>query len=185
MLADIERIIEAKEKVPSYVYRNAWRALLPSSLNCHQVVFLCIGTNRCTGDAYAPLVGTYLKDRGYKNVYGTIDQPVHHLNLPETVEQIPPDKKIIAIDAALGRMNHVGYLFLEEGPISPGSGVGKKITPVGDYHIKGIVNINAGFQNQLLLMSTQLDLVMDMAKQTAFLLGWLFPKSVRQEAHMN
>jgi putative sporulation protein YyaC len=176
MYAHIQKMIEAKQKVPSYVYRNAWRQILPSSLHYQNVVFLCIGTNRCTGDAYAPLVGTYLKDRGYRNVLGTIDQPVHHLNLQETIEQIPSDKTIIALDAALGRINHVGYLFLEEGPISPGSGVGKNIPPVGNYHIKGIVNINAGMQNQLLLMSTQLDLVMEMAKQTAFLLGWLFPK---------
>lgn len=176
MIAEIKSRIDSKQKVPSYVYRNAWSSLIPSSLHYDNTVFLCIGTNRSTGDAYGPLVGTYLNERGYKNVLGTINQPVHHLNLKETIEQIPPDKKIIAIDAALGRIDHVGYLFCAEGPLSPGSGVGKEIPPVGDYHIKGIVNINAGFQNQMLLMCTQLDLVMDMAKQTAFLLGWLFPK---------
>ena len=176
MLAEIEQIIAAKQKVPSYVYRNLWRRLLPPSLDYENIVFLCIGSNRSTGDAFGPLVGTYLKDRGYTNVYGTIDNPVHQHNIEEAVKKIPSQKRVIAIDAALGNINHVGYLFLEEGPIFPGSGVGKNIPPVGDYHIKGIVNINAGYQNQLLLMSTQLDRVMDMSKLTAFLLGWIFPK---------
>lgn len=176
MLADLERSISAKEKVTSYAYRKMWNTVLNPDLKEQNIAFLCIGSNRCTGDAYGPLVGTYLKERGFSNVYGSIDKPVHFLNLQETIEQIPPSKEIIAIDAALGNQNHVGYLFFEKGPIEPGKGVGKVVAPVGDFHIKGIVNIQTGFQQQLLLMCTQLDRVMDMAKQTAFVLRWIFPR---------
>lgn len=176
MFTDLKRSIDAKEKVTSYAYRNMWQTLIFPDLLEEDIVFLCIGSNRCTGDAYGPLVGTYLKERGFTNIYGTIDQPVHHLNLQEILAQIPPSQKIIAIDAALGRKDHVGYLFLERGPIEPGKGVGKVNPPVGDYHIKGVVNIQTGFQQQLLLMCTQLNIVMNMAKQTAFVLRWLFPR---------
>ena len=41
------------------------------------VVFLCIGTDRATGDALGPLVGSYLLKNGLENVYGTVDEPVH------------------------------------------------------------------------------------------------------------
>lgn len=176
MLAELERSIGAKEKVTSYSYQKMWKTIISPDLMEQSIAFLCIGTNRCTGDAYGPLVGTYLKERGFTNVYGTIDEPVHYLNLQETIAQIPPSKKIIAIDAAVGNKNHVGYLFFDKGSMEPGKGVGKVVPPVGDFHIKGIVNIQTGFQQQLLLMCTQLNVVMDMAKQTAFVLRWMFPR---------
>jgi putative sporulation protein YyaC len=173
----LEKWIIQKKRVPSYIYRNKWQEIIPSFLSNDDIVFLCIGTNRCTGDAFGPMVGTYLQERGYKNVYGTIHKPVHHLNLQEAIEAISSSKKIIAIDAAVGKVENIGYIFLERGPIEPGKGVGKMVSPVGEYHIKGIVNVNTGFNNQMLLMTTPLDRIIEMAKQTAFVLTAIFPRN--------
>ena len=49
------------------------------------IILVCIGTDRSTGDALGPLVGTKLEQVGIKNfqVFGTLDEPVHALNLEE------------------------------------------------------------------------------------------------------
>lgn len=49
------------------------------------IILVCIGTDRSTGDALGPLVGTKLEQVGITNfqVFGTLDEPVHALNLEE------------------------------------------------------------------------------------------------------
>ena len=52
-------------------------------------VIVCIGTDRAIGDALGPLVGTMLKNSDFKYpVYGTLDNPIHALNIYESIEQI-------------------------------------------------------------------------------------------------
>lgn len=138
------------------------------------VVFLCVGTDRSTGDSFAPLIGTMLKEKGYDNVIGTIDDPVHATNLDERIKEIPEGKTILAIDACLGRLKSVGKLVLNSGSLRPGAGIGKELTPVGDYHIQGVVNIS-GFMEFVVLQSTRLSLVMKLAKQCAAAIEEAFP----------
>ncbi|MDI3279813.1 MAG: DUF1256 domain-containing protein, partial [Bacillota bacterium] len=62
-----------------------------SEYNCtpdRELVTLCIGTDRSTGDALGPLTGSKLLERGKDVllVYGTLDQPVHAANLGETCQ---------------------------------------------------------------------------------------------------
>lgn len=55
-----------------------------------QLVLLCIGTDRATGDCLGPIVGYKLSKR-YNNkilLYGTLNQPVHAQNLNKTMENI-------------------------------------------------------------------------------------------------
>ncbi|MBM7685035.1 MAG: hypothetical protein PWP07_154 [Epulopiscium sp.] len=130
-------------------------------------VILCIGTDRATGDSLGPLIGYKLRHLSYPNiyVYGTLEHPVHAKNLGETVEMIHekhPNALVIAIDACLGKMDHIGYITLGEGSIKPGAGVQKNLPPVGDIFITGIVNFS-GFMEMLILQNTRLSLVMQMA----------------------
>mgnify|MGYP000856171653 FL=1 len=130
-------------------------------------ILLCIGTDRATGDSLGPLIGYKLRHLSYPNifVYGTLDHPVHAKNLSETLEMIDkkhPNTLIIAIDACLGKMDHIGYITLGEGSIKPGAGVQKNLPPVGDLFITGIVNFS-GFMDMLILQNTRLSLVMQMA----------------------
>ncbi|MCR4436733.1 MAG: spore protease YyaC [Clostridiales bacterium] len=131
------------------------------------VVFICIGTDRSTGDSLGPLIGYKINGMRYRNihVYGTLDNPVHAKNLEEVTARIASMHKkpfIVAIDACLGKMEHVGYINIGEGPIKPGSGVNKNLAPVGDAYITGIVNFG-GFMDFLVLQNTRLSLVMKMA----------------------
>ena len=109
-----------------------------------QVVFLCIGTDRSTGDSLGPLIGSRLEaeEIGGAVVIGTLEHPVHAVNLDRTLEHIEehyPDAIIIAVDAAVGRWDHVGLVTLEKGPLRPGLGVRKELAAVGDISITGIV----------------------------------------------
>lgn len=133
----------------------------------HELVIVCIGTDRATGDSLGPLVGYKLQDLPYEKVYlyGTLDKPVHAKNLEENLSDIfksHPNALIIAIDACLGASENVGCLTLGEGAIKPGAGVKKELPPVGHIHITGIVNFSS-LMNMVVLQNTRLALVMKMA----------------------
>ena len=135
------------------------------------IVFVCIGTDRSTGDSLGPLVGSFLeeKDISHFHVYGTLDEPIHAVNLDERLREITikhQDPYIIGIDACLGRMKNVGVIQVADGPVKPGAGVNKELPAVGDIHITGIVNVS-GFMEFFVLQNTRLNLVMKMAKTIA------------------
>jgi putative sporulation protein YyaC len=153
---------------------TAMSAIIPSHLTNDDVVFLCIGTDRNTGDSLAPLVGMYLTSLGYQNIYGTIDEPVHALNLQETLNRLPESKKVIAIDASLGQFSSVGTFSVINGSIKAGAGVGKDLPESGDYGIMGIVNIG-GFMEHMVLANTRLSVVMKMAKDITSAIIEMFP----------
>lgn len=131
------------------------------------VVFVCIGTDRSTGDSLGPLVGYKLENNSSNNFYfhGTLKNPVHAKNLTDTLKLIETKYEkpyVVAIDACLGQTDHVGYISIGEGSIKPGAGVNKELPPVGNMFITGIVNYG-GFMDFLVLQNTRLCMVMDMA----------------------
>lgn len=131
------------------------------------IVFVCIGTDRSTGDSLGPLVGYKIRNMRHRNVtvFGDLDSPVHAKNLDEVMEKISRTCEkpfVVAIDACLGRMDHVGCISIGEGSIKPGSGVNKELAPVGDMYVTGIVNFG-GFMDFLVLQNTRLSVVMKMA----------------------
>ncbi|HZG72360.1 MAG TPA: spore protease YyaC [Chondromyces sp.] len=142
-------------------------SLLPNQ-GSQCIVLICIGTDRSTGDSLGPLVGTLLSDAPPYDfyVYGTLDDPIHAVNLTEKLAWIRSHHDnpfIIGIDACLGKLTSVGMIQLGEGPVRPGAGVQKELPPVGDAHITGIVNVS-GFMEYLVLQNTRLNLVMNMAR---------------------
>lgn len=131
------------------------------------IVFICIGTDRSTGDSLGPIVGSNMSKYNDTrlHVYGTLDHPVHALNLNETISEIHrnfPNPFVIAIDACLGHLTSVGSIQICEGPVKPGAGVNKELPPVGHIHITGVVNVG-GFMEYFVLQNTRLSLVMSMA----------------------
>lgn len=131
-----------------------------------KILFVCVGTDRSTGDALGPLVGSRLKAKGY-NVLGTVDNPVHAQNLDETIKTIElyyPDHFVVAIDACLGMGSSVGEVTISEGPLFPGAGVGKDLPPIGDARIVGTVNVG-GFMEYFVLQNTRLSVVLRMADE--------------------
>lgn len=132
-----------------------------------EIVFLCIGSDRMTGDCLGPYIGQQLsryETRGFY-VYGTLFSPVHALNIDEVssrIKHLHPHALIIAIDACLGEKKHLGYVTIGNGALYPGAGVQKELPPVGDIYITGIVNI-AGILEQLTLQTTRLSTVISLA----------------------
>lgn len=134
-----------------------------------QIVVVCVGTDRSTGDALGPLVGSALIKNSKVPVYGTLDEPVHAMNLSEklqTIEKLHNQPYIIAVDACLGQLTSVGCIQAAAGPVKPGAGVNKDLPPVGDYHVTGIVNVG-GFMEYFVLQNTRLHLVVNMSNVIA------------------
>lgn len=133
-----------------------------------------IGTDRSTGDALGPLAGTYFEEMRPRNlhVYGTVHNPVHAVNLKESLCSIYKnhDKPyLIAIDACLGKSSSVGSIIAENKPLKPGLALNKQLPQVGNMNITGVVNVS-GFMEQTVLQNTRLSLVMDMALEVAGIL---------------
>lgn len=132
-----------------------------------ELVILCIGTDRSTGDALGPLVGSKLEGHlpGHIAVYGTLDQPVHAINLVDTIRYIYRTNRnpyILALDACLGYRDHVGRISLNKGPLKPGAALQRDLPPVGSLHMIGIVNVG-GCMEEIVISCTRLSLVMKMA----------------------
>lgn len=145
---------------------------LPSSFST--VIALCIGTDRSTGDSLGPLTGTVFS-RMYPQqiqVYGTLHEPIHAINLQESLSYIQNTYNnpfIIAIDASLGRNSSVGQIITNHGSIRPGSAFKKDLPSVGDAYLTGVVNIG-GVMDYAVLQSTRLSTVHDMANELAHIL---------------
>lgn len=130
------------------------------------LVFLCIGSDRYTGDALGPLVGSYLREMGIANVYGTLDNPVHAGNLAETAAAIKrqyPQGIVLAVDACLGKPQEIGNVEVWEGGVQAGIAVGNRLPLVGQISIIAVVN--AGGQiGYLDLQSTPLAIVVKLSR---------------------
>lgn len=131
-------------------------------------VIVCIGTDRCIGDALGPLVGSMLKqNKAFTNkVYGTIEHPIHALNIPAVVPRLKErysDCTILAIDAAVSSCIDIGSIRLKDIPVKPGAGAGKKLENIGDYSIMGIVDIPT-HESFISLSHVRLHLIMEMAQ---------------------
>lgn len=142
------------------------------NINCTPV-FLCIGSDRATGDCFGPIVGDKLTrifsasktPAAMPIVYGTLQSPVHAVNLANVITQIQTtfyQPFIIAIDASLGIRQHIGYITLGNGPLLPGIGVQKELPHIGNAAITGIVNL-AGKNSHTTLQTTRLSTVVELA----------------------
>lgn len=123
----------------------------------YPLAIICIGTDRVTGDAFGPLVGTFLTGYGI-DCFGTLEKPVHAGNLERCLQTIRAESFILAVDACLGTVNCVGRINCYRGAISPGSGVGKELKPVGNAGLTMTVNVH-GLLGNVALANTRLSLV--------------------------
>lgn len=129
-------------------------------------IIVCIGTDRCIGDALAPLVGTKLTKSGIGiPVYGTLRYPIHAINLRSEllkIEILHGKPYIIAIDACLGDEPSIGFIQIRNSPVHPGRGVGKNLPSVGNLSVVGIVD-KYDKDDLLSFHSIRLSLIIDMA----------------------
>ncbi|MGL4742631.1 MAG: spore protease YyaC [Sarcina sp.] len=130
-------------------------------------IIVCIGTDKCIGDSLGPLTGSLLLEKNFPlPVYGTLESPIHALNLETEIakiRKIHPTSKIIAIDACIGNSKAIGEIQIRPEGLKPGKGVGKILPIIGDISIVGIIdsaNITCAFSNRVI----RLHFIMEMAK---------------------
>lgn len=141
------------------------RILKGKNMQDKQVIVLCIGSDKSTGDCLGPYIGTLLKNLGYKNIIGDLNNTVNATNITEvkeTIYKLYKNPYIIAIDASLGKAESVGYIYVEGKPLKPGAGVNKELPEIGDLGIAGIVN-TGGYMEYYVLQNTSFARVYAMA----------------------
>ncbi|WP_226582292.1 spore protease YyaC [Halobacillus litoralis] len=163
-----ERRVSTDDPVMSDLLSTYLQEWLPPS---KEIIIACIGTDRSTGDSFGPLVGSMLYEQSIETfkIYGTLEDPLHALNLKERLMDIRRNHSnpyILAVDACLGKSSSVGSVILGKGSLSPGSALKKDLPPVGQMHISGMVNVS-GFMEHVVLQNTRLHVVMQMAAKVA------------------
>lgn len=152
---------KADESGLAYFFRHIGNLCL-----LKDIVFICIGTDRSTGDALGPLTGSKLEEYGFKNVVGTLACPCDAGNLEARLATIPPEARVVAIDACLGMEQSLGAFLVSAAPLLPAESVGGKLPAVGDFSIAGIVG-KKGPKPYHALQAASLYRVMNMADQIA------------------
>ncbi|MFL0167706.1 spore protease YyaC [Candidatus Clostridium helianthi] len=146
-------------------------------------VIVCVGTDKCIGDCLGPLVGTLLTEKGFNfPVYGTLEKPIHALNMDERLSEIyskHPDALIIGVDACLGSEENIGEIRVRDYAISPGKGVGKELPEIGVASVIGIVD--SGDNSEFFFSrSIRLSFIMNKAKEIVEILT----KAAKEENSM-
>ena len=151
-------------------YKNSFAALkitdfLIGNLTSNSAI-VCIGTDKCIVDTLGPLVGTMLIKSGVEiDVYGTLENPIHAINLNERLREVYSKNydNILAIDACLSNKKIQGVIEIRDKPITPGKGIGKYLSEVGDFSIVGVIDAKDK-EFQSLLQETRLSFVYEMAE---------------------
>jgi len=151
-------------------YKNSFAAIkighyLRPQINRSSAI-VCIGTDKCIVDSLGPLTGTLLsKENLTVDIYGTLDRPVHALNINDYMKIIRNKNydRIIAIDACLSNKKNQGIIEVREGPITPGKGIGKILPEIGDLSIIGVVDSSDRDFHDL-IQDTRLSLIYEMAE---------------------
>lgn len=172
---DMLRILYSHPRAPDEIARSLVRCL--EKLKASRIVVLCIGTDRATGDALGPLVGSHLVEEERirlpnVEILGTLDDPVHGGNLDFVwycLKWWYPSATVVAVDSTLGRLWQVETIAVGIGSIRPGAGVDKVLAPVGDIYVTGCVNLSPSgdLDGLTVLQNTRLRIVMRMAKVIA------------------
>ena len=124
------------------------------------------------------MIGSSLSEK-LPGVFGTLEHPVHALNLEDTIVHIQKyysRHPLVAIDASLGSREHLGYITVTPGSLAPGAGVNKALGDIGDISITGIIGTSGPFSH-ITLQTTRLSAVIPVAKQIAMESIW--PATVR------
>lgn len=158
----------ASIKITNYLYDN----LKNIYISKQPIVFLCIGTDRSTGDSLGPLIGYKLRNIKTNNIfiYGSLANPVHSKNLTDILNKIYSIHKnpyIIAIDACLGSPKNVGKIFINNSALKPGLALNKDLPEVGNMSITGNVNISGNF-DFIILQNTRLYTVMNIVDSISY-----------------
>lgn len=110
-----------------------------------EAIFLCVGTDRITGDCFGPLVGSklieLLQEHNFSNinVYGDLEKNLNYESISKIIKNINNNSTIIVIDAALSKKDNIGKIFVSNRKTVLGKGLDKNKIEIGDISIKSVV----------------------------------------------
>lgn len=150
-------------EIKDYLYTK----LLPILKSKRHIIFLCIGSDRATGDSLGPLIGYKLQNINcpYFHIYGSLEHPVNALNLSSVISklnEVYSNPFIVSIDASLGNYHNIGKIYIDYAPLAPGSALNKDLPIIGHISITGIVNVFK-CSSFIVLQNTKLYTVMQLA----------------------
>lgn len=137
-----------------------------------ELIFICVGTDRITGDCFGPIVGERLiknlKNNQNFKIYGTLSKNVSFSSIDyylNKIKQSSNNPYIVIIDSALSTEENIGKIFIENKKTRLGNAIGKSKKNIGDMSIRAIIgenfqNIN---KNMYVLQNTHLSLVISLA----------------------
>ena len=139
-----------------------------------EYVFLCVGSDKMTGDCFGPLVGAKLEkhfaDYQIFNIHilGNLKNPVCYPNILEVLEKIhliEQEACIVVIDAAFSKEENIGKIYVSHQETVLGKGIGKQKIAIGDISIKAVVakDCKMPMHNFQMLQNISLQFVMEMA----------------------
>jgi len=165
--------MEYKEKIYNN-FVNDFRIILKEKVNNNEfskLIFLCIGTDRITGDTFGPLVGYKLKNLFYGNenieVIGDLENSVNSCNILNIINYIKKKYEnpfLIAIDSAVSNKIEIGKIIVSNKKMNVGGSLNRYLY-LGDISIKGVVSkdLNNRNYNFKLLQNVPLNIIMNMA----------------------
>jgi len=120
------------------------------------ILFLCIGTEKISGDALGPIVGTMLREK-YKLPYpvlGTEENPINGKNVGEykrLIKERFPNHKVIAIDSAVGEEKDLWTIKIKEGGVRAGGALSPENEYFGEIGILAVVAQKGNVLQNLML----------------------------------
>lgn len=112
---------------------------------------ICIGTDKDIQDCLGPLTGTMLAEKCPRAlVTGRLDEPVTAKNVGFAASRLRlgrPEMPILAVDASVSLNESAGTVLFKTGSLLPGKALNKRLPPVGDYALTGIVEQRNGAAN--------------------------------------
>lgn len=107
------------------------------------LVFLCLGTTKISGDSIGPKVGDRLKQMNIgAYVYGDTRRQVTSINVEDYAAMLKKrhsGDRIIAVDSALGKSADIGKIKITDAGVKPGGAFNKTRERVGDMGILAVV----------------------------------------------
>lgn len=112
--------------------------------NFTDIIFICVGSNKITGDSLGPIVGAKLKQKLGTNIaiIGTTETPVNYENIKEINDNIKIkylNPCVICVDSAMGKNADIGKIIVNWGGITLGKAVNNGIYLESHINIKGVV----------------------------------------------
>ena len=142
------------------------------------ILVVCIGTDRSTGDSFGPFTGSLLESSTqYPYIYGTLLHPIHRQNFTQETARLYgrfADPYIIAVDASLGSQDRIGSIRVRRGSLRPAAAFTDDLPAIGDLSVTGIVGASGAYDYHT-LQSARLGLVSHMASQLATALSAVLP----------